>query len=118
MDLDSLRQCIDRLFEQGASADREAAREAFVQVRDLLSDGTVRAAEPDVSSPTGWRVNAWVKRGILLGFRHGAIVDMSVGPLSFFDKDTLPLRAFENAVGILDPGAAVVEHDANKVVLP
>ena len=55
----------------------------------------MRAAEPDPSAPSGWRVNAWVKRGILLGFRFGETVDMSAdhGRWPFFDKDTLPLQA-------------------------
>ena len=38
----------------------------------------MRAAEPDASSPTGWRVNTWVKQGILLGFRFGDTVDVSL----------------------------------------
>ena len=54
-----------------ASADREAARAVFAQLREALSAGTVRAAEPDPASPIGWRVNTWVKQGILLGFRFG-----------------------------------------------
>ena len=35
--------------------------------------GAVRAAEPDASTPSGWRVNAWVKKGVLVGFRMGAV---------------------------------------------
>ena len=56
--------------------------------------GRVRAAEPDAASPTGWRVNVWVKQGILVGFRCGDIVDMGIGKgrWPFFDKDTLPLK--------------------------
>ena len=63
---------IRKLVEAGSSADRDAARAAFAQLRDALSSGQVRAAEPDASSPLGWRVNLWVKQGILLGFRFGA----------------------------------------------
>jgi 2,3,4,5-tetrahydropyridine-2-carboxylate N-succinyltransferase len=109
MNTDALRQDIDHLFELGAAADHGAAREAFIRVRDALSDGTVRAAEPDAASPTGWRVNTWVKRAILLGFRHGLIVDMSVGRLSFFDKDTLPLRPIDPKSGTrVPPGGSSV----------
>ena len=50
----------------------------FRAFKEALNRGEVRAAEPDASATTGWRVNAWVKKGILLGFRMGAIVDMSV----------------------------------------
>jgi len=37
-----------------------------------------------------WRVNAWVKQGILLGFRLGELEESGSGPLSFVDKDTFP----------------------------
>jgi 2,3,4,5-tetrahydropyridine-2,6-dicarboxylate N-succinyltransferase len=44
---------------------------AFMALRTALESGDVRAASPDAASPSGWRVNAWVKQGILLGFRFG-----------------------------------------------
>ena len=56
----------------------DAARVVFAKLREALSAGEVRAAEPDPSSPIGWRVNTWVKQGILLGFRFGDVVDMSL----------------------------------------
>jgi 2,3,4,5-tetrahydropyridine-2-carboxylate N-succinyltransferase len=62
---------------------------AFDRFKDALNSGQIRAAEPDPTTPTGWRVNAWVKRGILLGFRIGKIVEMSAG-LAFYDKHTYP----------------------------
>ena len=76
--MSTLAERITTLFEQGSSAPRDDARDAFLRLRDELSLGKVRAAEPDSSSPTGWRVNVWVKQGILLGFRFGDIVDMGV----------------------------------------
>src|SRR6478609_6349280 len=89
-----LEHDIKDLVAAGASADRTAARAAFAQLREALSSGQVRAAEPDASSPLGWRVNTWVKQGILLGFKFGDIVDASMdhGKLPFYDKDTLPLK--------------------------
>ena len=56
-----LAEEITTLFEQGASAPKQQARDAFARLRAELSAGRVRAAEPDASSPTGWRVNIWVK---------------------------------------------------------
>src|SRR2546423_574375 len=91
--------------------DRDAAREAFARLREALSSGSVRAAEPDPSSPLGWRVNTRVKQGILLGFRCGDIVDMSFdqGRRPFFDKNTLPLRRFATESGVrLVPGGSSV----------
>jgi 2,3,4,5-tetrahydropyridine-2,6-dicarboxylate N-succinyltransferase len=103
------------LVEAGSQADVDAARTVFAQLRGMLSSGKVRAAEPDGSTPTGWRVNAWVKQGILLGFRHGAIVDMSAdhGRWPFFDKDTMPLKRFEPESGVrIVPGGSTVRDGA------
>jgi 2,3,4,5-tetrahydropyridine-2,6-dicarboxylate N-succinyltransferase len=76
----------------------------------LPSSGEVRAAEPDVTSPTGWRVNAWVKQGILLGFRFGDLVDMTAG-LPFYDKDTMPLKhpGVGGGVRIVPGGSSIRE---------
>src|SRR5688500_4302065 len=93
----TLADTITQLFAQGSAAPKEAARDAFATLREQLSAGRVRAAEPDAASQTGWRVNVWVKQGILLGFRFGDIVDMGVakGKWPFFDKDTLPLKPLD-----------------------
>jgi 2,3,4,5-tetrahydropyridine-2-carboxylate N-succinyltransferase len=94
-----------------ADADKETARAAFAELRAALSAGTVRAAEPDSSSPIGWRVNAWVKQGILLGFRFGDLADASMdhGRLPFYDKDTLPLKrpGLDARVRIVPGGSAI-----------
>ena len=106
---------ITALFEAGPGADREQAREVFLKLRAALSAGAARAAEPDASAPSGWRVNAWVKQGILLGFRHGDVVDASMdhGRVAFFDKDTLPLRRFDAAAGVrIVPGGSAVRDGA------
>ena len=110
----SLAQDITALFEQGAGAPRDAARAAFLRLREALAAGRVRAAEPDAASPTGWRVNVWVKQGILLGFRVGDIADMSLGgQWPFFDKDTLPLKHLDVSSGVrLVPGGSSVREGA------
>ena len=110
-----LAATITQLFEQGASAPKAEARDAFLQLRAELSAGRVRAAEPDASSPTGWRVNVWVKQGILLGFRTGDNVDMTVdhGKWPFFDKDTMPLKKITAADGVrVVPGGSSVREGA------
>ncbi len=106
---------ISALFAEGTAADRGHARDAFVRLRAALSAGEVRAAEPDASSPSGWRVNTWVKQGILLGFRFGDVVDMSGdhGKWPFFDKDTMPLKRFAAAGGVrIVPGGSTVRDGA------
>ncbi len=89
----SLQSTIEALAAAGAAADRAQARAAFDELKAQLEKGAVRSAEPDPSSPTGWRVNTWVKQGILLGFRFGDLVEMSAG-LPFYDKDTQSVQRF------------------------
>jgi 2,3,4,5-tetrahydropyridine-2-carboxylate N-succinyltransferase len=107
----SLQAEISHLAAAGASADRDAVRAMFARLREALSSGAARAAEPDPSTFAGWRVNAWVKQGILLGFRFGDIVDVSMdhGRWPFFDKDTLPLKTFSlgSAVRLVPGGSSV-----------
>jgi 2,3,4,5-tetrahydropyridine-2-carboxylate N-succinyltransferase len=80
-----------------------------------LGKGHVRAAAPDPTAASGWRVNAWVKQGILLGFRFGDTVDMSAdhGRWPFYDKDTMPLKKPGLAAGIrIVPGGSTIREGA------
>jgi 2,3,4,5-tetrahydropyridine-2,6-dicarboxylate N-succinyltransferase len=110
----TLQDQIESLFARGADAPRDQARALVKQLRDALSAGEIRAAEPDAASPTGWRVNAWVKRGILLAFRYGTTIDQTVdGRGLFFDKDTLPLKPLSAASGVrIVPGGSSVRDGA------
>lgn len=109
----TLQETIEALFAAGAGADRGEAREAFRQLQERLGAGDVRSAEPDAASPTGWRVNAWVKQGILLGFRFGDLADMSTGGLPFYDKDTMPLKRPGTHAGVrIVPGGSAVREGA------
>ena len=110
-----LQTAIQSLYEQGGRASREAARTAFFALRDELAAGRVRVAEPDPGAPSGWRVNIWVKQGILLGFRFGDLVDMGVGRgrWPFVDKDTLPLKQFDASSGVrIAPGGSSIREGA------
>ena len=107
-----LQNTIETLFAAGAGADKAAARAAFVSLREGLSRGDIRSAERDGSSPTGWRVNTWVKQGILLGFRFGDLVDMSAG-LPFYDKDTMPVKRAGTGAGVrIVPGGSSIRDGA------
>src|SRR5437763_10500007 len=101
--MDSLQSQIERI----ASAEQlgQDAREIFLQFRDALTRGEIRAAERQGSD---WKVNAWVKQGILLGFRLGEMTQMGSGDcLSFVDKDTFPARKFTVANKVrLVPGGS------------
>ena len=106
---------VEALSAGGQGIDRQAARDAFARLRAQLSAGEVRAAEPDASTVTGWRVNTWVKQGILLGFKFGDIADMSSdhGRWPFFDKDTLPLKRLDLQSGVrVVPGGSTVRDGA------
>ena len=111
----SLAETIAQLFGQGAQAEKAAAREAFFEVQKKVSAGEGRAAEPDPASASGWRVNTWVKQGILLGFRFGDTVDVSSdhGKWPFYDKDTMPLKKPGLAAGIrIVPGGSTIREGA------
>ncbi len=92
----SLELTIEKYFALGADAiGNNDAMTAFLELRAALETGTLRSAEPDAASATGWRVNAWVKRGILLGFRLGQMTEMGGAEgLGFVDKATYPARRF------------------------
>ena len=106
---------IERLFQQGASADKQESRSVFARLREELSAGRVRSAEPDPSAPSGWRVNTWVKQGILVGFRCGDLVDVSVdnGRWFFADKATRPLKPMDADMGVrVVPGGTSIRDGA------
>ena len=107
-----LQTDIELLFEAkvegGYSEDHFRLFQIF---KEALNAGEIRSAEPDATAKSGWRVNAWVKKGILLGFRMGAVVDMSVDPQRqpFFDKATYPVRKFTATSGVrIVPGGSSI----------
>ena len=111
----SLQERVEHWFAQGAVAvGNGEAEAAFFELRNALEAGKLRSAEPDASLPLGWRVNAWVKRGILLGFRLGSLVEMgSAEGLAFVDKATYPARRFVAADGVrVVPGGSSVRAGA------
>ena len=103
----TLQEKITALFAQTEfSADDRAVYEEF---KTALRRGEIRSAEKDASGT--WNANAWVKQGILLGFRMGKMVEMSkpTETLQFFDKDTFPLRPMTlgDGVRIVMGGSAI-----------
>lgn len=106
-----LQEEIEALFDTPPEQYSEAHFALFVKFRDALNRGAVRAAEPDPAAPSGWRVNAWVKKGILLGFRMGTVVDMSIDTARqpWFDKSTWPVRRLSAAEGVrIVPGGSSI----------
>ena len=114
---DNLQETIEHWFSLGSEAVGNAgALSAFKSLRHALESGAIRSAEPDASQPTGWRVNAWVKRGILLGFRLGKLREVNFGEgsgFTFIDKNTYPARLFTPNDGIrIVPGGSSVRSGA------
>jgi len=114
MTISELKVEVERWFNAGAAAIGDAgAMETFLALRNAIERGEVRAAEPDPAAPTGWRVNAWVKQGILLGFRLGSLEEMPAPGLSFVDKHTYPVRNFSASDGVrLVPGGSSIRSGA------
>ena len=108
--MSSLQSSIERLASLADIEHDPGARPTFLEFRDQLTQGKIRAAEKgvDPANPDTWVVNTWVKQGILLGFRLGALQEMSAG-LSFVDKDTFPARQFTVAdrVRVVPGGSSV-----------
>jgi 2,3,4,5-tetrahydropyridine-2-carboxylate N-succinyltransferase len=115
---------IEKLFDQPPEHYEQEHFQLFGDFKAALNRGEIRAAERDAASPSGWRTNAWVKKGILLGFRMGVVVDMSgATPLDsdlcstprdearqlFFDKSTYPVRPLTLGDGVrVVPGGSSI----------
>src|SRR4029077_7431601 len=104
--MQSLRASIERLAGLGEVEHNPEARPAFLEFRDALTQGKIRAAE---NIGGRWTVNTWVKHGILLGFRLGELVETGCASLTFVDKDTFPAHKFSLAdrVRIVPGGSSV-----------
>jgi len=104
--MQSLRAEVERLAALGEVERDPQARATFLQFREELTAGKIRAAEKRDGQ---WVANAWVKRGILLGFRLGELAEMRDPILSFVDKDTFPARQFtvNDRVRVVPGGSSV-----------
>ncbi|HEV2716885.1 MAG TPA: 2,3,4,5-tetrahydropyridine-2,6-dicarboxylate N-succinyltransferase [Terriglobales bacterium] len=105
----SVKSAIERLASASAVERNPDARKIFLDFREQLTQGKIRAAEKIHGE---WRVNVWVKQGILLGFRLGELTETGAdASLSFVDKDTFPARRFTVAdrVRVVPGGSSVRE---------
>lgn len=91
----NLEQRIEEFYARPAKELGEECLRAFQELKAGLNEGKIRAAQPDASSPTGWKVNTWVKKGILLGFRLGRIVEMPFDAVAA--RSPSPIRRSETA---------------------
>jgi 2,3,4,5-tetrahydropyridine-2,6-dicarboxylate N-succinyltransferase len=107
----AIEELAGRVTVGDSPAESAEARRIFLEFRAALTRGEIRAADK-ISGR--WAVNAWVKQGILLGFRLGELAEMSDGPiLSFVDKDTFPARHLTLADRVrLVPGGSSIREGA------
>lgn len=103
----TLQQQIEQLLIKSEFTAED--REIFEKFKTALRKGEIRAAEKDADG--NWQTNAWVKRGILLGFKMGGMIEMSkeCETFKFFDKETYPLRpmTLEDKVRIVPGGSSI-----------
>jgi len=107
-----MREAIEELAARETNEYSNEDFALFAEFKAALNRGEIRAAERNAGGK--WQTNAWVKRGILLGFRMGSIVDMSAGSgLQFLDKDTYPIRKFSVADRVrIVPGGSSIRDGA------
>lgn len=108
-DSSELKAAIEKLFSAASIPNADNARRTFADFRACLTCGEIRAAEKINGR---WTTNAWVKQGILLGFRLGELKEMSDGEvLNFVDKDTFPARriALADRVRVVPGGSSIRE---------
>src|SRR5213593_3678273 len=105
----SLQAQIEQLASRAAGEYSDEDFALFNEFKAALNRGEIRAAERDVGG--NWQTNAWVKRGILLGFRMGSIIEMTPAgaPLQFLDKNTYPIHSFTltDRVRIVPGGSSI-----------
>jgi len=109
----TLREQIEELVSRETQRYSDEEFVLFEEFKHSLNRGEIRAAERDTDGH--WHTNAWVKRGILLGFRMGGIVDMSPadGSLRFLDKNTYPIHSFTRADRVrIVPGGSSIRDGA------
>ncbi|MCS6807233.1 MAG: 2,3,4,5-tetrahydropyridine-2,6-dicarboxylate N-succinyltransferase [Bacteroidota bacterium] len=102
----TLQDQIELLSVERAPSENEVLP-VLSELLSLLNAGKVRAAEQDLHG--NWRANTWVKKGIVLCFKYGRMVDMSIGEWRFFDKHTIPIKhmTLEHGVRIVPGGSAI-----------
>jgi len=107
-----LREQIESIAERRDGNFTPADRALFDEFKRALNRGEIRAAQRNVDGV--WLVHSWVKRGLLLGFRMGALSDMSEGnSFKFFDKDTYPARPTQMSENVrIVPGGSTIRDGA------
>lgn len=107
MNISDLKSYFETLFDEKPDQPPSDFYDQFEQFLQAVEQGLLRAAFLENGS---WQVNAWVKKGILLGFKYGKNSDLSDSSFPFFDKHTYPLQrpaGVEKNIRIVPGGSSV-----------
>lgn len=106
-----IKSLLDEINQSGREVNSAEIEYIAKELLGLLNAGKIRSAEPNTDGT--WKVNIWIKQGILLLFKYGIMEDMSRGGFKFFDKNTIPLHDFELQDGVrIVPGGSSVRTGA------
>lgn len=94
------RSIIEAAWEDRTLLKTEKTQETIRSVIELVDSGQLRCAEP---SPSGWVINEWVKKAVVLYFPIQQMETHEVGIFEFHDK--MPLKS-----GYAEKGIRVVPH--------
>ncbi len=104
----SLKEKIINISENKIEPADDIITEISAELIEKLNTGEIRSAEPDGRG--GWKVNVWVKQGILLLFKYGKMqqTEYATG-FTFYDKDTLPLHpiSIEDGIRVVPGGSSI-----------
>lgn len=105
--MNALRTIIEAAWEDRELLKNNDTQNSIREVVDLLDKGSLRVAEPTNS---GWQVNEWVKKAVVLYFPIQKMETLEAGPLEFHDK--IPLKRNYAEKGIRVVPHAVARHGA------
>lgn len=97
----NLQERVEKYYNGYNDNEIESVKETFNEFIELLDNGEIRSA---IKVDKKWIANEWVKKGILLGFRIGKVIDYSSNELNFYDKDTYPAKEISNSNRRIVPG--------------
>lgn len=102
-DIHTLQQTIEQAWEDRSLLQNDNTKAAIRQVVELLDKGQLRVAEPGES---GWKINEWVKKGVIMYFPIQQMEVMEAGPMEFYDKIPLKKNFKELGVRVVPHGIA------------
>lgn len=103
-----MKEIIEAAWEDRSLLQSKETQEAIFEVIELLDKGKLRTAEP---TATGWQVNDWVKKAVILFFPTQKMETIEVGPFEFHDK--MKLKKDYAAQGVRVVPHAVARYGAH-----